>query len=90
MGSSIPLPAGLGNYSWLETLAQRDEVDQTVPLYIEAGDGIEVVAVSLLCGDQLRMIYRARDDWQLLTVRHNLTEYEPDAATSACGDSMSD
>jgi hypothetical protein len=25
-----------------------------------------------------------------VTVRHNLTEYEPDAATSACGDSMSD
>lgn len=67
MSLNIPLPAGLGNYAWLETLAQREEINQTIPLYIETDDGIEVVAVSLLCGDQLRMIYRAPSGWQLLT-----------------------
>ncbi|WP_458262471.1 hypothetical protein [Haloparvum sp. AD34] len=48
MSLNIPLPAGLGDYAWLETLVQREEIDQTIPLYIEADDGIEVVAVSLL------------------------------------------
>ena len=67
MSLNIPLPAGLGDHSWLETLAQREEIDQTVPLYIEADDGIEVVAVSLLCEDYLRMIYRTPSGWQLLT-----------------------
>ena len=67
MSLNIPLPAGLGDYAWLETLVQREEIDQTIPLYIEADDGIEVVAVSLLCEDDLRMIYRAPNGWQLLT-----------------------
>ncbi|WP_338906390.1 GNAT family N-acetyltransferase [Salinibaculum marinum] len=67
MSLNIPLPAGLGDYAWLETLAQREEINQTIPLYIEADDGIEVVAVSLLCEDDLRMIYRAPGGWQLLT-----------------------
>ena len=67
MSLNIPLPAGLGDYAWLETLVQREEIDQTILLYIEADDGIEVVAVSLLCEDDLRMIYRAPNGWQLLT-----------------------
>lgn len=73
MSLNIPLPAGLGDYSWLETLAQREEIEQTIPLYIEADDGIEVVAVSLLCEDHLRIIYRAPGGWQLLT-KYELSE----------------
>lgn len=67
MNSDIPLPSGLGDRSWIETLLEHEEIDQTVPLYIESGDEIEVVAVSLLWKDSLRIIYRAHSGWRLFT-----------------------
>lgn len=64
---NIPLPSGLGDRSWLETLLERDEITQTIPLYIEAEDHIEVVAVSLLWGNSLRILYRAHTGWRVLS-----------------------
>lgn len=67
MSSNIPLPSGFGDRSWIETLSEHNEIDQTIPLYIESGDNIEVVAVSLLWEDSLRILYRAHSGWRLLT-----------------------